>query len=330
MQFLAARLVGIVEVADALDAGDPGGHVAGIGVFLGIGRDVLALRALRVLFGFALDFLGQAGHLELSLDDLALARRLQVGRVGCFPGCLDAAIGTVAWSAARLGSVRSGAVRRSRSGAGRCPAIGFGTGLDSGSVGRLALSLSPPPVLLAWARKSALSGASPLADCTRITSSEGSDGAGLAMLKVMPRASTRVRDQGKEQGDAEAVGGTAGCDWRSRESGFDDVEKLAGDIKPELRIEFTQAGRRGDIDFGQPVADDVETDEQHAAAFQFGPDLGGDPAVPLADSGTPTPLPPAARLPRNSSPCGMRASAYGNRFAVDHQDALVARADFRE
>jgi len=60
------------------------------------------------------------------------------------------------------------------------PAVGFGNGLDSGSVGRFAVSASPPPLLLAWARKSALSGVCPLADCTRMTSSAGSAGAGFS------------------------------------------------------------------------------------------------------------------------------------------------------
>ena len=44
-QTAAARLVGIVEVADALDAVDPGAQVAGVRVFLGAGGDEFALRA---------------------------------------------------------------------------------------------------------------------------------------------------------------------------------------------------------------------------------------------------------------------------------------------
>jgi hypothetical protein len=75
-------------------------------------------------------------------------------------------------------------------GRGAMPGMGFGTLLVSESVGRLACSDSPPPLLLAWARKSALSGALPLAACSRITSSAGSDGAAFSMLKVMPSAST--------------------------------------------------------------------------------------------------------------------------------------------
>ncbi|MFZ1390990.1 MAG: hypothetical protein WAS23_05300, partial [Dokdonella sp.] len=62
-------------------------------------------------------------------------------------------------------SVRLGAVGRGAPfsvGRGVMPAIGFGIGLLSGSVGRLAFSVSPPPELLAWARKSAVSGALPL------------------------------------------------------------------------------------------------------------------------------------------------------------------------
>src|SRR6185312_11329767 len=46
------------------------------------------------------------------------------------------------------------------------------------------------PRLLAWARKSALSGASWLATLTRATSSVGRLGVGLAKWKVMPSSST--------------------------------------------------------------------------------------------------------------------------------------------
>ncbi len=41
-------------------------------------------------------------------------------------------------------------------------------------------------------------------------------------------------------------------------------------------------------------------------------------------SGRPTPLAPAARLPRLSDAEGMRASAYGHRLAIDQQHPRVA------
>src|SRR5690606_4549912 len=56
--------------------------------------------------------------------------------------------------------------------------------------GRRAASEPPPPLLLAWARKSAFSASLPLADCTRITSSDGSDAGGFLKVNVMPSAIT--------------------------------------------------------------------------------------------------------------------------------------------
>lgn len=37
--------------------------------------------------------------------------------------------------------------------------------------------------------------------------------------------------------------------------------QIAADIQPELGIQFPRAGRAGDVDFGQKVADHVQTDE---------------------------------------------------------------------
>src|SRR3546814_13078943 len=49
--------------------------------------------------------------------------------------------------------------------------------------------------------------------------------------------------------------------WRCRRAGFDRVEKHAGDIQPELRIQLADARRAGDVDLGEVVADHVQADE---------------------------------------------------------------------
>lgn len=47
VQLLAARLVRVVQVADALDARGPAGQVRGVGIFLGVGRGISSSAAWR-------------------------------------------------------------------------------------------------------------------------------------------------------------------------------------------------------------------------------------------------------------------------------------------
>ena len=62
-----------------------------------------------------------------------------------------------------------------------------GSGPEKGAPGRCALSLLPPPALLACARKSAFAGVSALDMLIRVTSSVGRLGAGFAKWNPMPR-----------------------------------------------------------------------------------------------------------------------------------------------
>ena len=99
---------------------------------------------------------------------------------------------------------------------------------------------------------------------------------------------------------------------------------ICGDVEAGLLGDLLEAGRAGDVDLGQAVADDVEADQQQAARRQRSGRCASAISRSRAVSGWATPLPPAARLPRISLPCGMRASAERHRLAADHQDALVA------
>ena len=108
------------------------------------------------------------------------------------------------------------------------------------------------------------------------------------------------------------------------ERALERVDEHLGDVEAGLLGDLLEAGRAGDVDLGQAVADHVEPDQQQAARA---PASGRSPRRSRGrapSSGCATPLPPAARLPRISLPCGMRASAIRHRLAADHQDALVA------
>ena len=62
---------------------------------------------------------------------------------------------------------------------------------------------------------------------------------------------------------------------------IDAVDEFSGNVEAELCIEFANARRTRDVDFGQIVADDVDSDEEQATPHEFGADLLGDPAIAL-------------------------------------------------
>ena len=84
---------------------------------------------------------------------------------------------------------------------------------------------------------------------------------------------------------------------------------IAGDVEAGLLGDLLEAGRAGDVDLGQAVADHVEADQQQAARARAPARCASAISRSRAVSGCATPLPPTARLPRISLPCGMRASA---------------------
>src|SRR5262245_21207780 len=64
---------------------------------------------------------------------------------------------------------------------------------------------------------------------------------------------------------------------------FECFDKKPGDVEARLILDLAEAGRAGDVHFGQPVADHVEADEQQASFRDRGPDRRGDLAMARAD-----------------------------------------------
>ena len=52
---------------------------------------------------------------------------------------------------------------------------------------------------------------------------------------------------------------------------FDGIHQHTGDVHVEGRFNLADAGRAGDVNLGQPIADDVETDEDEPLLFQRRP-----------------------------------------------------------
>src|SRR4051812_18309246 len=108
------------------------------------------------------------------------------------------------------------------------------------------------------------------------------------------------------------------------------------DAVPDLRfqrhaveaVDLLQAGRRGDVDLGQPIADHVDADEDQAAFRQLRTDRLADLEVALAER----------RLHRLAAymhvgarlALGRHAVDHAGRLAVDQDDALVALAHLRK
>ena len=89
-------------------------------------------------------------------------------------------------------------------------------------------------------------------------------------------------------------------------------------------LELAHAGRAGDVDLGDVAADHVQAHEQHAGLAQRRADLLRTASGRARSARRPTPLAPAARLPRLSSRRRDARQRVGHRLAVDQQHARVA------
>src|SRR5882672_4114361 len=105
---------------------------------------------------------------------------------------------------------------------------------------------------------------------------------------------------------------------------LDAIPDLGLQRHPVEPVDLLQAGRRGDVDLGEPVADHVDADEDHAEPRQFRSDGVADLAVALAELGLhrfAADMHVGARLA-----FGRHAIDDADRLAVDQDDALVALA----
>src|SRR4029077_10723060 len=102
------------------------------------------------------------------------------------------------------------------------------------------------------------------------------------------------------------------------------------DMDRELLLEFTDARGTRDVDLGDEAADDVESDEQHAARGERRSDLSGEPAVALVQR-------PAHPLGAGGEVAAMiiggrdAGEGVGHRLPIDQQHAgIPADRDLRQ
>jgi len=113
-----------------------------------------------------------------------------------------------------------------------------------------------------------------------------------------------------------------------RKAFFDGVPDIDFDLGARQAVDFLDAGGRGDVDFGQVVADHVDADEDQPALGKRRADGGADFLLAGGQGGH-------RRLSAGMK-VGPRLAVDGDaadrarRFAVDQDDALVALADCRQ
>ena len=106
--------------------------------------------------------------------------------------------------------------------------------------------------------------------------------------------------------------------------GLDRVPDRDGQIRSAEALDRPDAGRRRDVDFRQIAVDDVDADEDEAAALELGSDAFAD--RPLARRELGLLRRPAANHVGADVVADRDAVDGALRFAVDQDDPLVARA----
>src|SRR6516162_4491731 len=107
--------------------------------------------------------------------------------------------------------------------------------------------------------------------------------------------------------------------------GFYRVPDLWRDLHPVEPRDLLDAGRRGDVDLGQPVADHIDADKDQPLGTQGRPDRRADLAVAGAQRGSlgaGSDMEVGARLTLRGHP---HDGTHG--FAFDEDDALVTLPD---
>ena len=64
------------------------------------------------------------------------------------------------------------------------------------------------------------------------------------------------------------------------------VDEVTGNIQTKLRIQFSNAGRAGDVDFGQVIANNIDADKVQPTFNQLRANLLCDPSIAVGEWAT--------------------------------------------
>src|SRR5450432_4430279 len=91
-------------------------------------------------------------------------------------------------------------------------------------------------------------------------------------------------------GRSRAAARRRSCRWldtyrksRSAQGSVDRVHQRRTNVDTVLLIQFADAGRAGDVDLGDVIADDVQSHEQHPGGLEGGSDPRTQPAVTFVE-----------------------------------------------
>src|ERR1700735_344633 len=96
---------------------------------------------------------------------------------------------------------------------------------------------------------------------------------------------------------------------------LDCLRQLGTNIDTMLFVQFTNSGRTCDVDLGDVVADDVQTDKYHARVAQLRSDLRAEPSIRVIWAAGPggARRPPDCRGCRQAAECGTARRAPARR-----------------
>src|SRR6202020_3264386 len=105
---------------------------------------------------------------------------------------------------------------------------------------------------------------------------------------------------------------------------LDCLRQQGSNIDTMLFVQFTNSGRTCDVDLGDEVADDVQTDKYHARFAQLRSDLRAEPSISIIER---TAFGPRAGRQIAAVVVGQRDAAQGerHRLSAHPNDAALAR-----
>lgn len=110
---------------------------------------------------------------------------------------------------------------------------------------------------------------------------------------------------------------------------MDGVHELAAEIGVVGFVDLAHTCGAGDVDLGEIIADDIQSNEDHAFFAKSGADLLGDPAVALG-SGLRDAFSADCEIAAKVRSLGDSCEDVGGGFSIDQQKSLIAEGDLRD
>jgi hypothetical protein len=112
------------------------------------------------------------------------------------------------------------------------------------------------------------------------------DGRGGDLLRCLIERETQqqycVKTYCQQRGEIESIPRQS-CIHRWQGLTEEGVHEVSGYVQIKLRIQFSNAGRTGDVDLGQVIANDINADKVQPTFYQLWPYLLCDPSITVGE-----------------------------------------------